>query len=79
MLRVEAPARVAKAGCDVFQLEVGKLFDNLRRGETCGQKIQAVAHANPQSTSARPPAAFPGIDRDALGELSHAVLLSDDE
>ena len=69
--------RVREECGDVGEFEIGKLGDDLRGGEPCGEQVEDINDANPHAAHAGPPPALVGIDGDPVHQfdsLSHGVL-----
>ena len=67
----DALAGEPKTSLDVFEFEVGMLVDNLFRSHAVSKQLQNVAHSNPHSSDAGPPAALLRIHSDSFEDLDH--------
>ena len=63
---IDATARKPQTRLEVIGLQVGHLFENLRRFETGREEVQNIAHTNAHPADARTSAALFWIDGDTV-------------
>lgn len=68
---VEPARREPERRLEIFGLEIGHLFENLRRAEPRGEEIEYVADANAHPPDAGTAAALFRIDGDSIGDRIH--------
>lgn len=71
---VETAAGESETRQDIVGLEIRHFLKDLLRRESSGQEIEDVRHADPHSADTGAAAALLGVDRNALGNVSHVRL-----
>lgn len=61
----------AQTGGDIGLVEVRKLFENLRKAQTVGEKVQDICDSDAHAPDTGAAATLFGIDGNTLGDLGH--------